>query len=82
MSLFFLILLGFIVGAGGMIACVAGAAYLPGALAERRLAQRLEDVSTPVELVADGETLVKRAKDGPLPAIDRIAGRTAAGMRL
>jgi tight adherence protein B len=80
MALFFIIALGFVVGAGAAVGICAAAAYLPGMLAERRLARRLEDVSTPGDVeAADGETVVMRHADGPLPAIDRLVGRTGAG---
>lgn len=84
MHLFFLLFFGFAVGAGIAVAICAAVVYLPTALSERRLAQRLEDVSSPaldVEHV-EGESLVMRRVDGPLPAIDRLVAKTSAGAKL
>jgi tight adherence protein B len=79
MPIFLLITLVFGFGAAVVVGLAALAMYLPGALAERRLARRLEDVSAPAEVTADGEALVMRAADGPFAAMDRFAARTSAG---
>src|SRR4051794_27783471 len=84
MPLFLLILFGFLVGACGAVAICAVIAALPSALAERRLARRLEDVSSigPEEIDGAGESLVMRVVDGPLPALDRLVARTITGANL
>jgi len=83
MSLFTVVALGFVVGVIGVMAVAALLAYMPGALAERRLARRLEDVSTTgPEAPVEGESLVMRAMDGPLPSVDRLVARTATGLHL
>jgi tight adherence protein B len=82
--LFLLVLFGFVVGVCGAVAICAVVVYLPGALAERRLAQRLEDVSSigPEDADVEGESLVMHAVNGPLPAVDRLVAQTDAGSRL
>jgi hypothetical protein len=81
MHLFLLVIFGFIVGAGAAVGICAAVVYMPGILAERKLAQRLEDVSFTGtdEPQADGGTVVKRLVDGPLPAVDRLMKGTNAG---
>jgi len=83
MSLFTIVAHGFLFGAIAVVAIAVLVSYVPGALAERRLARRLEDVATTSsEAPAEGESLVRRAMDGPLPAVDRLVARTATGSRL
>jgi tight adherence protein B len=84
MSLFLLVLFGFAVGAGLAVAVAAAVVYLPAALSERRLAVRLGDVSAPIADLdeKEGDSLVMRPMDGPLPAVDRLVARTNAGSRL
>jgi len=83
MSLVTVVALGFVVGVIGVVAVATLLSYLPGALAERRLARRLEDVSTiGADAPVEGESLVMRAIDGPLPAVDRLVARTATGLHL
>jgi tight adherence protein B len=79
MPIVLLIALVFAFGAAVVVGLAALAVYLPGALAERRLARRLDDVSTPADIPADGEALVMRPGDGPFAAMDRFAARTSAG---
>jgi tight adherence protein B len=58
---------------------------LPAMLAARRLQSRLTDVSRDVSVAdarAANETVVKHALEGPLPAMDRVLARSAAGTRL
>src|SRR5438874_2675700 len=62
MPLGLLLAFGFAVGAGAAVAIYAAATQLPAALAERRFARRLEDVSAPDESeAAQGDTRVMRA---------------------
>ena len=81
MPIALLVTLVFAFGAALVVGLAALAVYLPGALAERRLARRLEDVSAPADIPADGdgEALVMRAAEGPFAAMDRLAARTSAG---
>ena len=73
-----LVLLSFLVGAGGVLAGYGLLFHLPGALERRRMSKRLQDVSS-VSIVEDEESLVKRAPTGPLPAIDKMMAATKAG---
>ena len=56
-------------------------AHLPSMLAARRLQRRLEEVSD-VPQMESGATVVMNRTEGPLPALDRLAGGTNAGMSL
>jgi tight adherence protein B len=81
MPIVLLITLVFAFGAAVVVGLAALAVYLPGALAERALARRLEAVSSPDMSPEDesGVSLIKRAADGPFAAMDRLAARTSAG---
>ena len=56
--------------------------YLPGRLSSRTLDRRLQEVSSePFGTIPDmaDATVVKRAEEGPLPALDRLMSRGRAG---
>ena len=73
----------FLAGAGLVFAGYAAVLRVPGILAGRRLDRRLQEVSTlPSDPSTDGDTVVKQRYEGPLPGVDRLASRTAAGSRL
>ena len=73
----------FLVGTGAVLALYAAAMRVPGLVASRRLDRRLREVSAqPVETSGDGETVVMRRVEGPLPGVDRLASQTAVGSRL
>jgi tight adherence protein B len=74
-----LVILVFAFGGGLVVAAAAAITYLPGILAERRLARRLEDVSAPVEAVVDGEAIVMRDSHGPFSGVDRLLSGSSAG---
>ena len=78
MGLAFLV---FLLVAGGILGAYAAMTQLPGVFAARKLDQRLREVSTDsTDLDASGEdSVVKREKAGPLPGIDKLVARTAAG---
>ncbi len=76
-----LAILMFIVGFGVVIGGYALFIRVPAALEARRLNQRLADISTPIG-AEDGESLVKRAASGPLPALDRMMAESKAGFGL
>jgi tight adherence protein B len=82
MPIVLLITLVFAFGAAVVVGLAALAVYMPGAMAERRLARRLEDVSAPADAPTDGESLVMRAANGPFAAMNRLAARTDVGSRL
>jgi tight adherence protein B len=73
----------FVLGTGAVLGVYYLAVRLPGELARRRIENRLEDVriggATPDTHLPQ---LVKRATEGPLPAVDRFASRTSGGSAL
>jgi tight adherence protein B len=77
-----LALLVFVVVTSVIMGAYMAFAHLPGALANRRMAQRLRDVGTaPVE-VADGDSVVRREDEGPLPVVDRLIEKAGAASSL
>ena len=77
----FLAFLAFLVVAGTIVGGYAAATYLPEMLASRRMSQRLLDVASGPESpeAADAADLVKSQAAGPLPDVDRLIVKTAAG---
>ena len=75
----------FVLVVGAVLGAYAAIVHLPGALAARRLDRRLRDVSI-TDSYADrevmDETVVKHARTGPLPGLDRLAAGSRIGMRL
>ena len=67
-------ILVFLVVAGAIVGGYVAVTRLPGALATRRLDQRLRDVSMPAWGANEEleETVIKPSPKGPLPAIDRM----------
>src|SRR5207244_8884569 len=80
-ALMLLALLVFVAVTGAMLGGYAALTYVPGMLAERRLARRLREVSTDAarESPSPDATVVRRLAEGPLPAVDRFMARTRAG---
>jgi tight adherence protein B len=80
----FLSLVVFIVVSGAIVGAYYAATWLPGALAARRLNQRLQDVSVPIGAAdpAGDATVVKHATAGPLPEFDRLLAKSNAGSSL
>ncbi|MBI3399846.1 MAG: type II secretion system F family protein [Acidobacteria bacterium] len=78
--------LAFLFAAGAVVGGAAALAYLPGAIARRRMERRLEDVSFSPSAgsrsAAGAETVVKPAEASPLPVVDRFVAATRAGSRL
>jgi tight adherence protein B len=68
----------FLMGFGAVVGVYAAIAYLPGYLAQRRLNQRLIDVSTSQAGATEEASIVKQTAEGPLPALERLVGRTGA----
>jgi tight adherence protein B len=64
-------LFAFLLAAGAVVGAYAAIAHLPGVLARRKMDQRLHDVSMPIDSGADGDTILKKASEGPLPALNR-----------
>src|SRR5215207_7973928 len=74
----------FILVSGTIVGAYYAAIWLPGALAARRLNQRLQDVSVPISAAdpAGDATVVKHATAGPLPEFDRLLAKSNAGSSL
>ena len=73
-------LLVFVLVAGFIIGGFFAALHVSRLLAQQRLERRLQEVG-PVQDAAEA-TLVREERPGPLPAVDRLIGDTAAGPRL
>lgn len=73
-------LLVFVLVAGVIVGGYAAVPRIPGMLARRRLDRRLQEVGPADE--ASEESIIKRQVTGPLPAVDRLIGRTGAGSRV
>jgi len=71
----------FLLVVGAVLGVYAAITRLPGMLAARKLDQRLREVSTDIkDLDGSGDdSIVKREQAGPLPGIDKLVARTAAG---
>ena len=74
-------LLVFVLVTGLVIGAYAVVSRVPGVLAERRLQQRLREVSADAPGEIDATVVMQRAA-GPVPVLDRIAGGTTAGVGL
>jgi len=85
-----MVILAFLVGVALVVAAFAGVSKLPAFLLQRRLDTRLQELSAPLEdpVDANGEkkserkALVKVRHEGPLPALDRMAGGSVRGSAL
>jgi tight adherence protein B len=78
----FLAFLVFVVVAGAILGGYYAITVLPGVLAERRMNQRLLDVSAPLDKPAESASVLAKISEGPLPAVDRMVENTRAGTRL
>ncbi|HYM25354.1 MAG TPA: type II secretion system F family protein, partial [Vicinamibacterales bacterium] len=76
--------LAFVLVAGTVIGGYLAMTSLPDMFANRRMSQRLLDVSAAPDSASPAEDadLVKSASEGPMPEVDRMIVRTAAGSRL
>lgn len=79
-----LTLLAFVVGVGLVMALFVGATRLPGFLLQRRLDQRIQEVSAAAVDPGDAPrgALLKERKGGAFAAIDRLAVSSARGSAL
>jgi tight adherence protein B len=73
------VLVMFVFGVAAVMGAYALIAYVPGMLERRRLTQRLLDVSGAPDPLQGEESLIKRARTGPLPMVDRMVSGTRAG---
>ncbi len=74
-----LAVLVFLIGAGGVLGLYALITKLPSMLANRRIEQRLNDLSGFDDPVSDGTSIVRQSSSGALPALDRLVEGTKAG---
>ena len=74
-----LVVVVFALGAGAVVGGYGLLMYLPTAFAARRLDRRLREVSAADLPELGDDTVVARRSLGPLPALDRMAGRTRGG---
>lgn len=73
------VVLMFVLGVGLVLGGYAAATMLPGLIAQRQVDRRLREVSSPGEPPEGDSSLVMKSAEGPLPAVERILARTAAG---
>jgi tight adherence protein B len=72
----------FVLGTGLVVGGYFAVSAIPGELAKRRLDRRLQDVAMPAGDTASDATILKSSAEGPLPALDRMMAKTAAGTSL
>jgi tight adherence protein B len=73
----FLIVTGIAMGVGWAISAI------PGNLAQKRLAKRLREVgSISTSVAGEAASVVRQDEVGPLPAIQKLLGKTGAGVSL
>jgi tight adherence protein B len=78
-----LVFLAFIVGVGIVVAFYFGGSQLPEIMKKRRLEQRLQELSAPLDEPKESKGgLLKVGPEGPLPALDRMIGSTTRGSSL
>ena len=74
----------FVLVVGAIMGTYIAMMRVPGVLAARRLDRRLLDISMPAATdpsVTD-DSVVKQARQGPLPGLDRLLARSSMGSRL
>lgn len=72
----------FLLGAGAVIGGYAVFMYVPGAMARRRMDQRLSELVASTDPAGADQSVVRSSSDSPLPAIDRMVARTNYGSTL
>jgi tight adherence protein B len=80
----FLVFLAFVVGAGLVMGGYGAYARMPQMMEQRRLDQRLEELSAPPDAPGDTQAkgLIKTMHVGAMPALDRLIGNTTRGSAL
>jgi tight adherence protein B len=82
MVLMILVGIAFVIGFGMVFGTYFGATKMPGMVLQRKLDQRLQEISMPDEIITDDnkdQVLRKNTASGMLPAIDKIVGGTVKG---
>ena len=85
MVLLILVGIAFLVGFGIVFGSYFGATKMPGMVLQRKLDQRLQEISLPEEVLSPDnrdQALRKTVASGMLPAFDKIVGATAKGTKL
>lgn len=82
MASFVLPAIVFLLGAGAVVGVYLAIMWLPGAMTRSRIAERLGEVGTGLLPETLEGTIIKRAMEGALPALDRYAARTSRGSAL
>jgi tight adherence protein B len=77
-----LVILVFLLGTGAVLGGYAAITRVPGRKADRELARRLRDISSPADDPLVDASVLKLANEGPLPAIDRMVVGSRGGLRL
>jgi tight adherence protein B len=77
--LFVALLAAFVIGVGLVMGVYTGAMKLPEVLAQRKLQNRLNELSAPVDETTTDKALVKLSEAGPLPALERMISGTERG---
>jgi tight adherence protein B len=77
--LFVALLAAFVIGVGLVMGVYTGAMKLPEVLAQRKLQNRLDELSAPVDETTTDKALVKLSEAGPLPALERMISGTERG---
>jgi tight adherence protein B len=77
-----LVLLVFLFGVGAVVGGYLAITKLPGYLLQRKLENRLDEVTSTDEPAVQGETVVKGRREGPLPGLDRLVAGSARGNAL
>ena len=76
-------ILVFLFATGAIFGIYAAVTYLPAAFARRRIEQRIRDASAaPFAPDTEGESVLKRQAEGPLPLIDRLLAKSVKGAGL
>ena len=77
--------IAFVIGFGMVFGTYFGATKVPGMVLQRKLDQRLQEISTPEEILSadtSDQTLRKSLASGMLPAIDKMVSGTSRGTKL
>ena len=77
--LFVALLAAFVIGVGLVMGVYTGAMKVPEMLAQRKLQNRLDELSAPVDETTTDKALVKLSEAGPLPALERMISGTERG---
>jgi tight adherence protein B len=85
MVLLVLTIIAFVIGVGLVLGTYFGATKVPGMVLQRKLDARLQEISSPVDMVdadANEQGIRKTVASGVLPALDKMLGDTRKGSAL